>query len=85
MAAYNPNIEPNFHITVDTVSNWNMSPSFISGNATVAYTTPSTVEHIEINEFVTKQDMYELIGRLTETVYAQEMRIRELEEKLNNG
>ena len=53
------------------------------GQHLVATTTSSTWESIEIQDFATKQEIYDLLAKLTEKVYEQEIRIQELEGKLN--
>lgn len=53
-----------------------------STSATPRVVTAPNYTQIEINDFATKTELYDLVAKLTETVYEQELRIRELEEKI---
>ena len=70
-------------VGVSVNSTFDLAPTVIDGSTYVA--TSRDNKYIEINDFATREELCDMIARLSETVYLQEIRIRKLEEIIKNG
>ena len=77
---------PKAVVSLDAGSIYNAAPVTISGDTRVVGVSSSSwsiLSEIEISDFATREELCDMVDKLGEIVYSQEMRIRKLEEIIN--
>lgn len=73
---------PKAVVSLDVGSIYNVAPVTISGDTRVVGVSSSSWSSA-ISDFATREELCDMVAKLGEIVYSQEMRIRKLEEIIN--
>ena len=77
---------PKAVVSLDAGSIYSAAPVTISGDTRVVGVSSSSwssLSEIAISDFATREELCDMVAKLGEIVYSQEMRIRKLEETIN--
>ena len=80
---------PKAIVSLDAASIYSAAPVTISGDTRVvgvsssSWSSASALSEIAISDFATREELCDMVAKLGEIVYSQEMRIRKLEEIIN--